>query len=385
MKIDLIITELAVGGAEQCLTNLATYLDSQGYTVRVFSLSRKPSADRLRLVETLAKQEIEVHFLGAVRWWQWPLVLWQLFRHVRRSKPDLAQAFLFHANVTAACVYPWFKIPLIGGIRVVDPRRRRRWLNWLSTLAMKKVVCVSQSVADYCIKTERIATEKVIVIANGIRCQPRLALHDEHEQASKPVPDSDESYAQRQLGLAPTTPCLLFVGRIDHQKGADVLIEQSEAILTALPLHHLILIGNGPLKVALQTRASHSRLESRIHFVGRRDDILHWMRSSELLVLPTRYEGMPNVILEAMACGLPIVSTQAEGILELLGDGASEQTVPVGQWADWTAKVIQIAGEPNQHRKLSEANLNRCLRYFDLDEKMQQYERLYRNPRSEGL
>jgi glycosyltransferase involved in cell wall biosynthesis len=383
MKIDLIITELAVGGAEQCLTNLALHLRQHLHSVRVLTLGRPPDEGRDRLLERLEEQNIEVRFLGGRSWWHLPWVLARLWRAIRSSPPEIAQSFLFHANVSAAILYPFFKVPLVGGARVVDPRRGRRWLNWLSSKTMNRLVCVSQSVAEHSRNYDKVDPKKIVVIANGIRIVSAAT-----ESPDESIADAQfvkaKSYSQRQLGIASTTPCLLFVGRLDHQKGVDVLLTHADEILSALPLHQIIFIGDGPMKSQLQTQASHCKHENRIHFVGRREDVALWMQSCQLLLLPTRYEGMPNVVLEAMSFGLPIISTQAEGVLELLGDAAAEQTVAVGDWDAWSQKVIDVAANIVLHQKLSKVNLDRCVQYFDLNEKMQQYEMLYREVLNES-
>ncbi len=373
MKIDLIITELKVGGAEQCMTNIALHLRQHSHSVRVLTLGEPPEEERDRLLERLEAQDIEVHFLGGAAWWYFPWILTRLWKKIRSSPPEIAQSFLFHANVLSALLYPFFKVPLVGGARVADPNRGRRWLNWLASLAMRRLVCVSHSVAEHSRKFDKVDPRKIVVIANGIAAQPpEVEVIDNPSQIRR-----TKSYAQQQLGIAATTPCLLFVGRLDYQKGVDVLMEHAESILNALPLHQLIFIGDGPMKSKLQTQASQSTHEARIHFVGRRKDVARWMQSCQLLLLPTRYEGMPNVVLEAMSFGLPVISTQAEGVLELLGDAAIEQTVPVGDWAAWSERVIEVAGDAALHRKLSKVNLDRCRQHFDLNEKMQQYEDLY--------
>ncbi len=378
MKIDLIITELAVGGAEQCLTNLALHLREHSHSVRVLALSRPPDEGHDRLFDRLEGQNIEVHFLGGETWWHLPWVLARLWQKIRSSPPEIAQSFLFHANVLAALLYPFFKVPLVGGARVVDPRYGRHWLNWLSSMAMSRLVCVSQSVAEHSQNYDKVDPKKIVVIANGI-----TSVNADFGSPSESIDPTKQfikakSYAQRQLGIAPATPCLLFVGRLHHQKGVDVLMSRADEILSALPLHQIIFIGDGPMKSQLQTQASHCKHETRIHFVGRRDDVANWMQSCQLLLLPTRYEGMPNVVLEAMSFGLPVISTQAEGVLELLGDAAAEQTVAVGDWDAWSRKVVEVAANGVLHQKLSRVNLDRCIQYFDLNEKMQQYEMLYR-------
>ncbi len=370
MKIDLIITELAVGGAEICLTNLAVFLRSQSHDVRMIVLGPRPSPDRDRLARQLEAHAVETHFLRATHFWHFPLLLWKLVRLVQRSRPDIAQSFLFHANVTAAMVYPIFRVPLVGGARVVDPRTRRRWLNWPAAALMKRLVCVSQSVANHAQQNDFVAEEKLVVIPNGVAI---LEATDRHSCEHEP-----SAYAQKRLGLGQATPILLFVGRLDLQKGIDVLIDRADSILSELPLHHIVVIGDGPMKVDVQTKAARISHEARLHVVGRREDVLLWMQSSCLLLLPTRFEGMPNVVLEAMSCGLPVVATQAEGIVELLGDNAEQQTVPVGDWDAWQAKVVHLASSPKLRRRLADENRDRCERDFDIRDKMEQYELLYR-------
>ncbi len=379
MKIDLVITELDVGGAEQCFTNLAVYLHRHSYHIRVIVLGPPPQADRNRLLDLLQHEGIDTHFLGARRAWQSPRMLAKMRQLILRSRPDIVQSFLFHANVFSALVYAPWKIPLIGGIRVVDPRRGRALLDRLAAMRMRYVVCVSQSVLDACASRVRIPREKLVVIQNGVSINRCLKDGNSVSGDFSAVTIKQRSFAQQQLGLSAESPCLLFVGRIDFQKGADVLLERADRLLRALPLHNIILVGDGPLKVIAQSHASRCEHETRIHFVGRRDDVLKWMQSSELLLLPTRYEGMPNVVLEAMSCGLPIVSTRAEGILELLGESASDQTVAVNDWDAWTKKVIQLANDPTRRDELSKENLDRCTRQFNLSDKLQEYEQLYLN------
>jgi glycosyltransferase involved in cell wall biosynthesis len=301
----------------------------------------------------------------------------RFIRLIRGNRPDLSQAFLFHANLLAALFYPCFRVPVIGGFRVNDPRAWRVWLSRLAACQMQKVVCVSQAVADECARRERIPLDKLVVIPNGIDVDA-VTSESSHQETVLPFDRWPRStYAQEQLGISETTPALLFVGRFDHQKGIDVILSKADELLTQLPLHHLILLGDGPLKVDMQCLASRSPHEQRIHFAGQRDDVLKWMQSCQLLLLPTRYEGMPNVVLEAMASGLPIVTSRAEGILELLGEAADSQTVAVGDWEAWVQRVMKLACEPNLLRRLSLENHARCVEYFELHDKLERYEQLY--------
>ena len=119
-----------------------------------------------------------------------------------------------------------------------------------------------------------------------------------------------------------------FVGRLEKQKGVNWLIESAPLWLAELPDCHLLLVGDGPMRATLESAAAASGLGERIHFAGWRADVPEILAASDLLVLPSAWEGMPNVVLEAMASRRPVVATDVEGVRELLGPGADLQTVP---------------------------------------------------------
>ena len=101
------------------------------------------------------------------------------------------------------------------------------------------------------------------------------------------------------------------------------------------------------------------------------------MARSELLLLPARFEGMPNVVLEAMAEGLAVVTTRVEGIDELLGENMVQQSVAKESWNDFFELVASLANSPEQQKVLGKANRDRAMAEFDLEKQLNQYETLY--------
>src|SRR5207253_5358278 len=120
--------------------------------------------------------------------------------------------------------------------------------------------------------------------------------------------------------------------------------------------HDLLLIGDGPQAAALQHCARRLRVQNRVHFAGWRNDVPSIMAAADLLVLPSRWEGMPNVVLEAMAAGKPVIATQAEGTVELLGLAAVAQTAPVGEWLELRSRVIGIVKDEALAKDLGRRN-----------------------------
>ena len=361
MRIDLVITELDTGGAEKCCSELAIFLANRGHRVRVIALGPRPPIAKDSLVRFLESNQIEPHFLEGEKWWMLPRVVSKLKRLLTIDRPDIVQSFLWHANVVSAWVVPSLGIPLFSGIRVAEPRKTRHALERWATSRSTKTICVSQGVADWCIQNERIDAGKLIVIPNGI-----AVVTQRH-----PIP-TDSHAVPDQARI------LLFVGRLNHQKGIDVLVKHAQDLLDRLPDHHLVVIGEGSLRLELDTLSERGP-SGRIHCLGLRNDVRAWMARSELLLLPTRYEGMPNVILEAMIESLPVVTTRVEGVAELLGDQAEQQSVAKDDWNALFALVVTLANASQRRIEIGRSNRQRVESEFALDKQLTRYESLYTN------
>ncbi len=360
MRIDLVITELDTGGAEKCCSDLATFLTKRGHRVRVMALGPRPTGAKDSLVRFLESNNIELHFLGGRTWWMLPRVVSKIRRLVKSDRPDVVQSFLWHANVVSAWVLPSLGIPFFAGIRITERRRARHALDRWSTSRSQKTICVSQGVADWCVQIERMDASKLLVIPNGIEIQT--------ENHSIPT-DPQNVPANAKI--------LLFVGRLEPQKGIDVVAQYAGKLLSQLPDHHLVLIGDGSQRSLLETVAQQQGLTGRIHFLGQRNDVRDWMARSELLLLPSRYEGMPNVILEAMAEGLPVVTTRVEGVAELLGNQFESQSVAREAWDDFFKLAVSLANSSEHRKRLGTANRKRAETEFALDQQLVRYEALY--------
>ena len=360
MRIDLVITELDTGGAEKCCTELAIFLARRGHRVRVIAIGPPPTSSKDTLLRMLAEEKIETYFLGGNRWWKFPLVAAKLKRLMGSNRPDAVQAFLWHANVITAWVVPKFRVPLFLGVRVAEPRTSRFMLDRWSTSRSTKTICVSQGVADWCTQKEKMDERKIMVIPNGIVAKSTRTTIDPN---TPQVPDGAK--------------ILLFVGRLELQKGIDILAKYGEDLLSRLPDHHLVAIGEGSLRPLLEALARQPNLVGRVHCLGQRNDVPAWMGRSELLLLPTRYEGMPNVVLEAMSLGLPVVATRAEGVAELLGEQAAIQSVPKDDWKELFERVVALSKSPAERKKAGQANLERVSSEFALEKQLSKYELLY--------
>lgn len=365
-----------MGGAEQCTAQLAARLDPARFEPIVISLAPPPPQDQSSCVAILSSAGIQPHFLHARHVGHLPRVLRQLTALLRNHSIQLVQSFLFHANLVSRWAgrridqysrplgsHPQARCIVLSGIRVAE--RGRRWHLWLDRWThqwVDRYVCVSQAVADFTATVGHIPREKIVVIPNGIEW--------EKYPAGQPAD-------LRDLGIPQDRKVIVAIGRFEPQKGFSWLVASARNWLELLPDCDLLLVGDGPLRPALQQEVARQGLANRIHFAGFRTDVPEILARSALLVLPSQWEGMPNVVLEAMASGLPVVATRVEGVLELLGPTAEEQTVPYGDTHALADRVGKIMGDCTLADRLSRENQQRARQEFSIDRMVQAYQDLW--------
>jgi glycosyltransferase involved in cell wall biosynthesis len=249
---------------------------------------------------------------------------------------------------------------VVTGIRVADPRWWRTSLERWATASAEKFVCVSQSVAEFS-RWRGFASEKLVVIPNGID----LASWRDARPANL-----------EQLGAPGGRRWILYVGRLHKQKGLDRFFRELPHVFRELPEHDLLIVGEGKEQAALHRLAQRLLIADRVHFAGWQDDVPRIVAAAEILVLPSRWEGMPNVVLEAMAAGKPVVATQSEGTVELLGLAALEQTAPVDDWQGLRSRLLGIGKDFALAAELGRQNQNRA-QQFSLEFVVGRYQRLY--------
>lgn len=243
-----------------------------------------------------------------------------LYTSVRPLVARLRREFPFDA-ILAAWAYPDavaasllardFDCPLVVKVLGSDinavphnPRLRRQIQQGLGRAA--RVVAVSEALRDRLVDLG-IAPERIVVQHNGVDGQ-RFSLRD-------------RGAVREQLGVPTERPMICCVGRLSHEKGVDVLLEAMGRLAAAGRRDvDLRLIGGGDEEAALRARVGQLGIEQQVHFHGMRphDEIPAWISASDVLCLPSRREGCPNVVLEALASGRPVVASRVGGVPELI-------------------------------------------------------------------
>lgn len=157
----------------------------------------------------------------------------------------------------------------------------------------------------------------------------------------------DKVEARRRLGLPDDRPLLVWVGRLVPVKGLDVLLDACGRLRTDGPPFRVMLVGDGPLRPALEAQARTLGLAEVVTFVGARDhtELPDWYAAADWTLLPSRSEGLPNVLRESLACGTPFIASDVGGVSEIVGDSGS-RLVPPGDSAAWAAAIRAALAGP---------------------------------------
>lgn len=268
----------------------------------------------------------------------WAVCLWlQCGRALRAEKFDCVLASWGYPDAVAA---GWFArrlgIPYVvklhgSDINVQATFAPRRWQIRRALRRAGGVVAVSRALAEKAIAIGADAA-RTRVIYNGVDG----ALFARGSRAD----------ARKQLGLG-GSPLLLYVGNLKASKGCLELVEAFPAVLAACPDARLVFVGAGPDQAELLSRSRAPVCQGRVALVGAMAHaaLADWFRAADLLCLPSFNEGVPNVVLEAMACGTPVVATRIGGIPEVVPAYAGA-LVPVHDRAALDQALVAAAGQP---------------------------------------
>jgi glycosyltransferase involved in cell wall biosynthesis len=363
LRTALVITDLDIGGAERAFVELATRLDPRAFEVRVWSLMPAPRDESRSLFPALRARGISAVSLNASSVPSAPRVVRALTAAWRDWQPDIVQTFLFHANILGRVAARRAGVPhVVSGIRVAERRGRfRLWLDRWTDRWVERHICVSQGVADFSHRVGGLPANKLVVIPNGIDVARYVNV--------API-------APGELGLPEGRQLITYIGRLDPQKNLGWLIDQAPAWLAAHPRHDLLLVGDGPERRALENQAARIAPAGRVHFVGWQANIAGILAASDVLMLPSQWEGMPNVVLEALASARPVLAADVEGVRELLGD-SSEQIAPPEDAQRWAAMLTRLLSDRSLAGELGARNRERAASQFSLEAMVRAYAELY--------
>lgn len=339
------------GGVEQVVSNLASGMSKRGHDVRVFTLrtcggeAYEEQPDGVRVYRANALQLTKV--LGMQS--SLSRELYDLARKALQDEPaDVLHAHnrFFFSSLVAARLSEKSRAPLVttlhlGSLSDLPMSMRLPSMAYERTLGRyvvnhsERLIAVSKAVAKYA-PHYGASAKKLTVVPNAVDTS-LFYPEDEHE------PRWD---GRLRVG---------FVGRLIANKGPQYLLEAAPALLTTHPRAEIVLAGDGPMRPALEARARSLGIQDKVTFLGNRTDVADVLRGCDIFVRPSLMEGMPLTVLEAMACGVPVVATPVGGTPEVVQDEHTGLLVPTADVGELSIALVRLAQQQQLRERLGEA------------------------------
>lgn len=365
---------LNLGGTERNILHLATRLDKEQFAVEVWSdYEGEPLQTELRKMGITCGSLKGAPSLGKgllTRLFKHNLPYqWRLFKRLRKHRHGVAHAFGFPMAYYAVLLGR-----LAGCRRIVfavqdwDVWKRARvyrLLDWLCSRLAWRVVADGEGARLLAISRQRMSAQKVMTIYDGVN-------------TAELQPQKSVAETRLTLGLQGTGPVVGMIARLDTaKKGQDVFLAAAEPIMRAHPEAQLLLVGGGPDQKKVERLVAGLPESARPALAGFRNDLGDVLRALDVLVIASRWESVPKILLEAMYLGKPVVATRVGDIEEIM-----DETCGVLIHADNAGALAQavcaLLAEPERRKALGETARKRIdERALTLNASVKQYEQLY--------
>lgn len=345
-----------LGGAERVLQRLLTSL-SQYMDVHACALYEPGSVG-----EQLQKSNVPVYALHGRSRTDWR-VLPRFVRLVRQIRPDV----VFTIDSPYPLLYAvlarrlgW--IPKLAvSVRTFGKVHRQREMAISRKLAsgvIDVLIALSEIQKRFLIETEGWKARRVEVIPNGIDLQ-RFSPVGEH--------------LREQWQLSPDTPVFGIVSMLRPEKNVSLFLRAARRVLSTMPEARAFIVGDGVQRAELERMAEQMNIQQQVVFTGVVEHIPPVWRTMDVAVLTSRVEGLPNVLIEAAACGVPAVSTNAGAVRDIVIDGETGFVVMVDDESALAERILYLLQHPTERKRMGERARQHAEAHFDLHRMVERY------------
>ncbi|MEO5365890.1 MAG: glycosyltransferase [Magnetococcus sp. WYHC-3] len=325
LRIAHLCHSFGTGGLERVVASLVATLPREQFHHDIIALTRC-EAD---MTQSLAGEGVRFFELNKQPGQDWP-VWGRLYRLLRHTRPQVLHTLNIAALEGMVPAWlagvPW-RIHAEHGWDMADlggTNGRYRRLRRLLSPLVHRFVAVSRDLEQYLHRQVGIPRERIVLLPNAVDGRRFI-----------PPPQPRDGGGRVTIGT---------VARLAAVKNQMFLLECLAGMNRGDV--RLLLVGDGPERAALESRAMALGIAPRVIFTGRVDDPLPWYHAMDLFVLPSLAEGTPLTVLEAMACALPILATPVGGVVDLVAPGVTGQLIPAGDGQQWQRRMAEYADQP---------------------------------------
>jgi glycosyltransferase involved in cell wall biosynthesis len=367
LRVLIVISGLGRGGAERQAVALANHLDPGACVVRVISTtSENPLAAGLAP---------HVGFEALPKRWRFDVTMvWRLAAAIRRFAPDVVQAYHFDAEILSRVATALVSTAPVVGSERNSAHPGMLWrspIDRLTTFGCSHIVANSRAGLAYRAAQLRRPPAYFSVVYNGVDAQTFC-----------PGP---AAAGRQRLALASDDRVVLMIANFKPQKNHRLFFEMASRVVAHVPSARFVLVGgtltagphtSGPYEREVNALVDRLGLRPRCVFAGVQDDLAPLYRAADVVALTSLHEGTPNVVLEALACGRPVVVTDVADNREIVGDAGF--VVPPGDPEVFAARVIELLKDGALHARLAARARQRALERFTFPRVAEETEAIYR-------
>jgi len=355
IRIAYVIATLDDFGAERQLVSLVTRLDPRRFEVSVYTLMREGE----RLPRILDEARIHHECLNKKRKYS-PGVLIRLRQRFLRQRPHITHTWLFTSNAFGRTAAILAGVPyIVASERAEDPWKGylHRFVDRTLARATHAIVANSRAV-EMAVRNIVGPVVKILVIPNGIE-----------------IPEFSE-VRREDLGADQEDVLCLFAGRLEPQKNVSILLRAFRAAQANDKRLRLLIAGEGVLRRDLENLSQSLHLGPRVRFLGYREDLPGIMKTADLLILPSLWEGMPNVLIEAQILELPILASRIPSITEWVEEGSEGLLFDPKNQKELTRRILEGTSNLPHMKSRARRVRQRALKY-DMRSMVSRYEEIY--------
>lgn len=350
-RVMVVIPALGCGGAERLAVSLISKMDQTRFETKLVVLYPYQDTDNSKFVE---RHGIDVVYLNKHRGVDFSIIH-KLRKEIKIFKPDVIQTHLY--VISYVLLASSLKIKKYHTVHNVAEKESFGVRRIISKIAFKFGNFVPVAISPYCAETisnlYHIKRKDIPCINNGVNIDKYFPMPINHADI-----------------------VLISVGRLQEQKNHKMLLNVFGKVHKKYPAVKLRIYGEGELRGELEEKIKKLGLEQVVEMPGQCTDIAKQLNRSDIFVQSSDYEGLPISGLEAMACGLPIISTKAGGTIDIVEEGINGFLVDIGD-EDKFEEYIELLVEDDKKRKFM-GEMSRCkAEKFSIDNCVRQYEKLY--------
>jgi glycosyltransferase involved in cell wall biosynthesis len=294
--------------------------------------------------------------------------------HLRRNRYAIVHTHTSKAGILARLAAHRLKVPVI-----IHTAHGWQWTHARGGGMNTMIRASERRAARY--------SDRIIVVAEKDREKGLAAGVGRPEQyvlieSAIPLDEFDPGVAdgarfREELGIPPGAPVAGTVGRFSFQKAPEIMLAAAMTILAREPEAHFIYVGDGPLRTQLVERISGEGRE-RLHLAGIRKDVPAALAAMDVFALSSRYEGLPRVVVEAMAMEMPVVTTPADGVVDVVKENTTGYIVPFEDSESLAGRILSLLKDRGQARQMGAAARPLVLERFEIGQMVRRIEDLYR-------